>query len=131
MHHPQRTFAAHPMDTLVTAQPELVREQLLLGICFSVPFLEEWMIAFRQGGMTHLWPCALEIIALRTTRFLSSATMNMCQPFVATDWAMPLLPAIAGSCEVMWCAIIGCAVPGGSHIRGFGSQRVVLTYSLA
>jgi len=122
---------AHPMDTLVTAQPELVREQPLLGICFTVPFFEEWMVAFRQGGMMPLWPCTLEVIALRATRFLSNASMDLCLPCVATDWATPLLPAIAGSCEVMWCAIIGCAVPGGSHIGGFGSNRVMLTHSFA
>ena len=89
------------------------------------------MIALSQGGLPHLWPCTLELTTLRATRFLSNAMIDSCQPFVATDWAMPLLPAIAGSCEVMWCAIIGCAVPGGSHIGGFGSNRVMLTHSFA
>jgi len=89
------------------------------------------MIALSQGGMTHLWPCTLEVIALRTTRFLSDAIIYLCQPFVATDWAMPLLCEMTISCEVMWCVIIGCAVPGGSHIGSFGSNRVVLTHSLA
>jgi len=44
---------------------------------------------------------------------------------------MPLLCEIAVSCEVMWCAIIGCAVPAGSHVGSFESNRVVLTPSFA
>ena len=64
------------MDTLVTAKPELVREQPFLGICFSVPFFEERMIARSQGAMTHLWPGTLEVIALSTTRFQSDAMAN-------------------------------------------------------
>ncbi len=35
---------------------------------------------------------------------------------------------MAGSCEVMWCAFIGCAVPAGSHLRGFAGHRVMLTH---
>ena len=119
------------MDALVTAQPELVKEQALLGICFSVPFFEECVITLSQGGLLHPWPCTLEIIALRTPRFLTNAMADSCQPFVATDWAMPLLCEIAVSCEVMWCAIIGCAVPAGSHVGSLGSNRVVLTHFLA
>jgi len=119
------------MNTLVTAKRELVREQPLLGIGFSVPVFEEWMIAFRQSGQLHFWPCMLQIIALRATSLTDDTRADSCQPFVATDVAMPLLPATAVSCEVMRCAIIGCAVPAGSHIGGFGSNRVVLTDSSA
>ena len=122
---------AHPMNTLVTAQRELVREQPLLGIGFSVPILEEWMIAFRQSGPTHCWPCTLHIIALRATMLPRNSRHDLCHPSVATDMAMPLLLVIAICCEVMRCAIIGCAVPAGSHIGGFGSNRVVLTDSSA
>ena len=127
----QRALVAQPMDMLVTAQRELVRKQPLLGIRLTVPLLEECMVAFRQGGMPHLWPCTIEVIALRATRFLSNAIIDSCQPFVATDWAVPLLLEMAGSCEVMWCAFIGCAVPAGSHIRGFIGHRVMLTHSPA
>ena len=119
------------MDTLVAAQSELVREPPLLSVCFIVPFFKEWMIAIRQGGMTHLWPCTPEVVALWATSFLSDAMINSCRPFVATDWAMPLLYEIAVSCEVMWCAIIGCVVPTGSHVRRCGSKRVMLTHSFA
>ncbi len=76
---------AHPVDTLVTAQRELVREQPLLGVCLTVPILEECMVAFRQGGMSHLWPCTLELTALRAARFTSNAIIDLCQPFVPTD----------------------------------------------
>ncbi len=34
-------------------------------------------------------------------------------------------------CKVMWCAFIGCAIPAGSHIRGCGSNGVMLTHSFA
>ena len=86
------------------------------------------MVAFRQGGMSHLWPCTPEVTTLRAARFTSYAVTDLCQPFVATDWAVPLLFEMAGSCEVMWCAFVGCAVPAGSHIRGFSSHRVMLTH---
>ena len=76
---------AHPMDTLVTAQPELVRKQPLLGICFSVPLFEKWMNALSQGGLPHLWPCALHVEAARATTLPCSATADHCLPFVATD----------------------------------------------
>jgi hypothetical protein len=128
---PQRTLVAHPMNTLVTAQRELVREQPLLGIGFSVPVLQEWMIAFCQSGQPLSWPCTLHIIALRATILPRNSRQDLCQPFVATDVAMPLLSVMAVSCEVMWCAIIGCAVPAGSHTGGFGSNRVMLTDSFA
>jgi len=86
------------------------------------------MVAFCQRGMSHLWPCTLELTALRATRVTSNAIIDLCQPFVATDWAVPLLLEMAGSCEVMWCAFIGCAVPAGSHIRGSSGHRVMLTH---
>ncbi len=75
---------AHPMDTLVTAQPELVRKQPLLGICFSVPVLEERMIAFCQSGMTQTLQCMLTTLeAVRAATLQCNATADSCQPSVA------------------------------------------------
>ncbi len=89
------------------------------------------MIAFRQSGLTHSWPGTLKLIAFRATSVVCNMREDSCQPSVATDVAMPLLLVIAVSCEIMRRAVIGCAVPAGSHIGGFGSNRVVLTDSSA